>query len=158
MPRRKLNIKREVPRDRVYNNTVIGKFINCLMWDGKKSTAEKVIYDAIEYTQKAVSDKSDKLEIFNKAMNNVMPLIEVKSKRIGGANYQVPMEVSEPRRIRLAIRWILNVSRAKSGKPMAEALGQELIDASKGEGAAFKKKEDTHRMAEANKAFAHFKY
>jgi len=128
------------------------------MWDGKKSIAESVIYDAIEYTQKAVKDKSDKLEIFNKAMNNVMPLIEVKSKRIGGANYQVPMEVNETRRVRLAIRWLLNASRAKSGKTMAEALGQELIDASNGEGAAFKKKEDTHRMAEANKAFAHFRY
>lgn len=158
MPRRGLHLKREMKPDRVYKDPVIGKFINCLMLDGKKSVAEKIMYGAIDYTVQKAKVKEDKLEIFKKAMENVMPVVEVKSRRIGGANYQVPIEIPEYRRIRLAIRWLINASRARKGRPMAERLGQELLDASKGEGAAFKKKEDTHRMAEANKAFSHFRY
>ncbi|MDD5092181.1 MAG: 30S ribosomal protein S7 [Candidatus Wallbacteria bacterium] len=158
MPRRKINIKREMPLDRVYHAPLVGKFINCVMWQGKKATAELIVYGAIDYTVDKTKEKEDPLQIFNKAMANVMPSLEVKSRRIGGANYQVPLEVPEYRRIRLAIRWMITAARARKGKCMAEKLGQELLDAAKGEGAAFKKKEDTHRMAEANKAFAHFRY
>lgn len=147
-----------MPGDRLYKSPIVGKFINCLMWEGKKTIAEKIMYGAIDYTCEKTKETEDKLKVFNIAMNNVMPMIEVKSRRVGGANYQVPIEVPEYRRIRLAVRWIINASRAKKGKCMLEKLGQELLDASKGEGTAFKKKEDTHKMAEANKAFAHFRF
>ena len=153
--RRRRPEKREILPDPVYNNLTVAKFINNLMQGGKKSTAEKIFYGAI----KIIEDKTKKngLDIFNKALENVSPVVEVKSKRIGGATYQVPMEVSEDRKIALAMRWILNYSRSRKGKTMSNRLAAELIAASNNEGSSVKKKEDTHKMAEANKAFAHFR-
>jgi small subunit ribosomal protein S7 len=132
----------------------LGRFINYVMRDGKKSTAEKIVYTAFEKVHKAT--KEDPLKVFEKAVENASPLLEVVSKRVGGANYQVPHEVRPERRFILAIRWIIGAARTKKGKPMAEKLAEELIAASKNEGVAIKKKQDMHRMAEANRAFAHF--
>lgn len=138
-----------------YGSTKVEKFINSLMWSGKKSTARKVVYDAFEIIKEKTKTE-DPLEVFETALRNVGPQMEVRSRRIGGANYQVPREVRPERKQALAFRWILLAARAGKGKPMAEKLAAELISAAKGEGSAVKKKDDTHRMAEANKAFAHF--
>lgn len=141
--------------DPKYNNKLVAKFINCLMWDGKKSTAQRVFYDAMEIVSKKISD-SEPIDVFEKAINNVKPLIEVRSKRVGGASYQVPMQVNAKRRQSLAFRWILASARSKKGKPMCERLASELIDAYNEQGGAMTTRENVHRMAEANKAFAHF--
>ena len=137
-----------------YGNSAVQKLINYIILNGKRTVAEKIVYGAIEKATEAI--KAEPMEIFEQALHNVGPLVEVKSKRIGGANYQVPMEVSKDRRNTLAMRWIIAAARSAKGKPMAEKLAAEFISAYKGEGAAMKKKDDTHRMAEANKAFAHF--
>ncbi len=141
--------------DPKYNNKLASKFINCIMWDGKKSTAQKVFYDALDIIDKKVED-TGALEIFEKAVNNVKPMIEVRSKRVGGASYQVPMQVSSKRQQSLAFRWILASARSKKGKPMCERLASELMDAYNEHGGAMTTRENVHRMAEANKAFAHF--
>lgn len=141
--------------DAKYNNKLVSKFVNCLMWDGKKSTAQRVFYDAMDIIGKNIKD-AEALEVFEKAINNVKPLLEVRSKRIGGASYQVPMQVSSKRQQSLAFRWILAAARGKKGKPMCERLASELIDAYNEHGIAMTTRENVHRMAEANKAFAHF--
>lgn len=153
--RRKRKIKKTISFDFKYNSTIISKFINYLMKDGKKSTAQKVLYDSFDIINKSGKDV-DALEIFDQAIKNVSPLVEVKSRRIGGAHYQVPCEVRGDRRFTLASRWIIGAASKRKGKPMAQKLASEFLEASKNEGAAIKKKQDTHRMAEANKAFAHF--
>ncbi len=153
--RRKVN-NRNIPKpDIKYNSPKVGKFINNVMGSGKKETARKVVYSAFELI-KEKTENPNPLEIFDLAMKNASPLVEVRSRRIGGANYQVPREVRPERRLALAMRWILLAARAGKGKPMHIKLADELIAASKNEGAAIKKKEDTHKMAESNKAFAHF--
>ncbi len=141
--------------DPKFQNTVVAKFINRLMTRGKKSTAQRVLYDAFDLLAK---QQKDPMQIFDEAIKNISPALEVKSKRIGGANYQVPREVRGERKLTLAFRWIIEGSRAKKGKPMAEKLAEEFLAASKNEGTAIKKKQDMHRMAEANKAFAHFSW
>ena len=141
--------------DAKYNSKLVSKFVNCLMWDGKKSTAQRVFYDAMDIIGKNVQD-AEALEVFEKAINNVKPLIEVRSKRIGGASYQVPMQVNSKRQQSLAFRWILASARGKKGKPMCERLASELMDAYNEHGTAMTTRENVHRMAEANKAFAHF--
>jgi small subunit ribosomal protein S7 len=141
--------------DPKYNSKLASKFINCLMWDGKKSTAQKVFYDAMDIVSEKVKD-AGALEVFEKAVNNVKPLIEVRSKRVGGASYQVPMQVNSKRQQSLAFRWILASARSKKGKPMSQRLAAELIDAYNETGGAMTTRENIHRMAEANKAFAHF--
>jgi len=153
--RRKKKIKRIIDPDPKYNNTLVAQFINYLMKDGKKSVAQKVFYDAFEILSKEDKGK-DPLEVFDQAIKNVSPLVEVRSRRIGGARYQVPREVRGERRLTLAIRWLILAARAKKGKPMAQRLASELMDASQNTGAAVRKKQDIHRMADANKAFAHF--
>lgn len=155
--RRKRNIKRIIAPDPLYGNVLLAQFINHLMWDGKKTIARRVVYNALAtLAKKEKKESAEMVSVFESAIANVAPAVEVKSRRVGGATYQVPREVRGDRRITLAIRWILQVSRAKKGKPMAERLAEEFMLASKNEGAAIKKKLDTHRMAEANKAFAHF--
>lgn len=152
--RRKKKIQREIDPDPKYGNAAVAKFINYVMRRGKKSTAQKVVYRAFDLIQKKYNQ--DPLDVFNAAIQNAGPTLEVRSRRIGGATYQVPREVRGDRRIALAYRWILGAARSRKGKPMYEKLAEELVAASKNEGAAAKKKIDTHRMAEANKAFAHF--
>jgi small subunit ribosomal protein S7 len=156
VPRKGHIAKRDVLPDPIYNSKVVTKFINSIMLDGKKGVAQKVCYEAFEIIQ----NKSGKeaLEVFETAMNNVMPLLEVKARRIGGATYQVPIEVRPERRQTLGIRWILAATEKRGEKYMAEKLAGELYDASNNTGAAVKKREDTHKMAEANKAFAHYRY
>lgn len=141
--------------DSKYNNRIVAKFINCLMWDGKKSTAERVFYDAMDIIGKKVKD-AESLEVFETAINNVKPLLEVRSKRVGGASYQVPMQVRPKRQQTLSFRWILAAARGKKGRPMSDRLASELMDAYNKSGAAMTTRENVHRMAEANKAFAHF--
>jgi small subunit ribosomal protein S7 len=153
--RRKKKIKRDIASDPKYNNTLVAKFVNHLMKDGKKSVAQKVLYSAFDIIKESTKGK-DPLEIFDLAIKNASPLVEVRSRRIGGARYQVPREVRGERKITLAMRWIIQAARAKTGKPMHQRLAQELLDASKNQGVAVKKKQDTHKIAEANKAFAHF--
>jgi small subunit ribosomal protein S7 len=152
--RRKVKNRNIVTPDRKYGSVEIGKFINYIMWDGKKSTAEAIVYTALEGASKKVNVPV--VEMFKKVVENCSPVMEVRSRRIGGANYQVPREVRPERRLQLSLRWIIEASRGKKGKPMAEKLEEELVLGFKGEGTAVKKKEDVHRMAEANKAFAHF--
>lgn len=153
--RRKANYKRELLPDPIYNSEVVAKFINAIMDSGKKSVARKVMYDALKEIGKM--EKTDNpLGVFEEAIRNVGPALEVRSRRVGGANYQVPHEVRPERKQALAFRWIVIAARAKKGMPMAKRLATELIDASKNQGTSIKKKEDTHRMAEANRAFAHF--
>jgi len=154
MARRKKREKRIIVPDFVYNDLVVAKLINQIMRQGKKITARKIVYGAFNIIKEKT--KKDPLEIFGQAVKNATPLLEVKSKRIGGATYQVPREVKEDRGFTLALRWIIVAAKSKKGKPMAEKLAEELINAAKNEGSAIKKKEDTHRMAEANRAFAHF--
>jgi small subunit ribosomal protein S7 len=141
--------------DAKYNSKLASKFINTLMWQGKKSTAERVFYDAMDIVSKKLSD-AQPLEVFEKAVNNVKPLLEVRSKRVGGASYQVPMQVGPKRQQSLAFRWILQAARGKKGKPMSERLAMELMDAYEERGGAMTTRENIHKMAEANKAFAHF--
>ncbi len=152
--RRKIKKKNIVRADMVYNSERLAKFINNLMWDGKKETARKVVYSTLTLIKEKTT--LDPIEVFDLAIKNVGPLTEVRSRRIGGANYQVPREVRPERRQALAFRWILSAARSKKGQPMHIKLAEELILASKNEGAAVKKREDTHKMAESNKAFAHF--
>ena len=138
-----------------FNSKLVAKFINCIMWGGKKATAQKIVYDAMETIAKKVPD-AQPLEVFEKAINNVKPYVEVRSKRVGGANYQVPMQVNKRRQQSLAIRWILESIRSESGRPVSARLADELMAAAKNEGKSIQTKEQTHRMADANKAFAHF--
>ncbi|HHE54245.1 MAG TPA: 30S ribosomal protein S7 [Caldithrix abyssi] len=154
--RRRRPPKRKILPDPKYKDIVVAKFINNLMLDGKKSVAEKTFYLAMDLIEKKM--KKDPLEVFKQAMENVAPILEVKSRRVGGATYQVPVEVRADRRQALAIRWLINYSRSRSERTMAEKLANELMAAYKGEGASVKKREDTHKMAEANKAFAHFRW
>ncbi len=156
MPRQGPIAKRDVLPDPVYNSKVVTKFINSIMLDGKKGVAQKICYDAFELIVQRTG--KDALEVFEEAMNNVMPLLEVKARRIGGATYQVPIEVRPERRQTLGIRWMLIAARKRGEKLMAERVAGELMDASNNTGAAVKKREDTHKMAEANKAFAHYRY
>lgn len=156
MPRKGHVRNREVPSDTKFGSLVLTKFINKVMLDGKKSTAEQIVYEALEKSAKKL--EVTPLEVFDKAMENVKPLVEVKSRRVGGATYQVPIEVAPARAQALAIRWIITYSRAKTGMPMAERLSREFIDAYNGEGSSMKKREDTHKMAEANRAFAHYRW
>ena len=153
--RRKVTNRNIVEPDFVYNSTKLEKFINYIMWDGKKETARKVMYAAFDIVKEKTGNPNP-LEVFDLAMKNAGPLTEVRSKRIGGANYQVPREVRADRRLMLSMRWIRDAARSKKGSPMHLKLAEELILASKNEGIAIKKKDDTHKMAEANKAFAHF--
>lgn len=153
--RRKRNFKRDIAPDPKHGNVLIAKFVNHLMKGGKKTTAQKVIYDSFLILEK--KDKSP-LEIFDAAIKNVSPQLEVKSRRIGGANYQVPREVRGERKIALAIRWMIDAATKKKGKPMSEKLAEEFLLAANNEGTAIKKKLDTHRMADANRAFAHFNF
>ena len=153
--RRKINNRNIVNPDFIYNSQKLEKFINYVMWSGKKETARKVMYAAFDVIKEKTGNPNP-LEIFDLALKNAGPLTEVRSKRIGGANYQVPVEVRAERRVALAMRWIRDAARGGKGRPMHLKLADELIAASKNEGAAIKKKEDTHKMAEANKAFAHF--
>jgi small subunit ribosomal protein S7 len=146
--------KHIIEPDRLYNDVLVSKMINKVMQEGKKSTAQTIVYKSFEIIKEKT--KKEPLEVFRQAIENVSPLLEVKPKRIGGATYQVPMEVRGDRKIALAFRWILDAARSKKGKAMAEKLAQELMDCLNNEGSAIKKKNDTHRMAEANKAFAHF--
>ena len=153
--RRRRPEKREILPDPVYNDLVVTKFVNNLMTSGKKSISEKIFYKSLEIA--AIKSKEDDgLAIFKKALENVAPVLEVKSKRIGGATYQVPVEISKNRKMALAMRWIIQYSKSRKGQTMADRLAAELVAASNNEGSSIKKKEDTHKMAEANKAFAHF--
>ena len=154
--RRRRPEKREILPDPVYGDLIVAKFINNLMKQGKKSLAEKIFYQSIEKIKKQ-GKVDDGIELFKKALENVAPVLEVKSKRIGGATYQVPIEISEARRMALAMRWIIGYSKSRKGQTMADRLAAELLAAANNDGSAVKKKEDTHRMAEANKAFAHFR-
>ena len=156
MPRRKKVEKRKLIPDPKFKSVLATQFMNNLMRKGKKSTAERIFYQAIDLVQKKTGQPG--LDLFQKALNNVKPILEVKSRRVGGATYQVPVEVRHGRQTALAIRWLINFAKERSGKTMADKLASELIAASKNEGGAIKKKEDTHRMAEANKAFAHFRW
>jgi small subunit ribosomal protein S7 len=153
--RRKVNNRNIVNPDFIYNSQKLEKFINYIMWSGKKETARKVMYSAFDVIKEKTGNPNP-LEVFDLALRNAGPMTEVRSKRIGGANYQVPVEVRAERRVALAMRWIRDAARGGKGRPMHLKLADELIAASKNEGAAIKKKEDTHKMAEANKAFAHF--
>ena len=156
MPRKGNTPKREVLPDPVYGNIVVSKLINSIMLDGKKSTAQKIVYGAFDQIKEQTGE--DPLDVFNKAMENIMPQLEVKARRVGGANYQVPVEVRPARRQTLGLRWLTAYTRARGEKTMSERLAKELMDAANGTGASVKKKEDTHKMAEANKAFAHFRW
>lgn len=156
MPRKGHIAKRTVPADAVYQSDLVTKFINSMMWQGKKSTAENIFYKSLEKLQERGGDEP--LKLFTKAVENAKPLLEVKTRRVGGANYQVPIEVAPDRRTSLAIRWIVSYARGRGEKGMIEKLTNELLDAANGKGAAIKKKEDVHRMAEANKAFAHYRW
>ena len=153
--RRPVKNRNIVGPDLKFNSVRVEKFINSVIWDGKKSTARKVVYDALDIIKEKTKTENP-VELFETAIRNVSPMMEIRSRRVGGANYQVPREVNPGRKQALAFRWILLAARGGKGKPMADKLAQELIAASNNEGSAFKKKEDTHRMAEANKAFAHF--
>ena len=154
--RRRRPEKREILPDPVYGDLIVAKFINNLMKQGKKSLAEKIFYQSINKIKKQ-GKVDDGIELFKKALENVAPVLEVKSKRIGGATYQVPIEISEARRMALAMRWIIGFSKSRKGQTMADRLAAELLAAANNDGSAVKKKEDTHRMAEANKAFSHFR-
>ncbi|MCL0062820.1 30S ribosomal protein S7 [Peptococcaceae bacterium] len=156
MPRRGSVPKRDVLPDPVYNSKAITKLIGQVMRDGKRSLAERIVYTAMDIIKEKTG--RDPLEVFEEALKNVMPVLEVKARRVGGATYQVPVEVRPDRRQTLAIRWITNYSRERKGRNMAERLASELMDAAQGTGGAVKKKEDTHKMAEANKAFAHYRW
>lgn len=156
MPRRRVVAKREVLPDPKFGDVTLAKFMNHVMISGKKSTAESIIYGAMELVKTKLN--RDPLEVFNEALENIAPLVEVKSRRVGGATYQVPVEVRASRRTALAMRWLVDYSRKRGEKSMPHRLAGELMDASQGKGAAVKKREDVHRMAEANKAFSHYRF
>ena len=154
--RKRQATKRDVLPDPIYNSKVVTKLINQIMKDGKKGTAQRILYDAFDIIK--TKTNTEPMEVFEKAMNNIKPALEVKSRRVGGANYQVPVEVKPDRAQALAFRWLAQYARLRNGHSMAENLANEIIDASNGTGASVKKKEDTHKMAEANKAFAHYRF
>jgi small subunit ribosomal protein S7 len=156
MPRKRVITRKEVMRDPKYKSQMANRFVNCLMKAGKKSLAQKILYDSFGIVEKRT--KEDPLALFQKAMNNVKPVVEVKSRRVGGSTYQVPTEVRPSRSQALSIRWLISFARARGEKSMAAKLAGEFIDAANGRGGAVKKREDTHRMAEANKAFAHYRW
>ena len=156
MPRKGYIAKREVLADPIYNSVVVTKLINNIMLDGKKGVAQKIVYDAFDIIKEKTG--RDPLEVFTEALNNIMPVLEVKARRVGGATYQVPMEVRPERRQTLGLRWLTRYSRERSEKTMKERLANELMDALNGTGGSVKKREDTHKMAESNKAFAHYRW
>ena len=156
MPRRGYIAKREVIADPMYNSKLVTKLVNNVMLDGKKTVAQKIVYDAFDIIKE--KEQKDPLEVFEEALNSVMPVLEVKARRVGGATYQVPLEIRPERRQTLGLRWLVSYARNRQEKTMAEKLAAEILDAIAGNGGAFKKKEDMHRMAEANKAFAHYKW
>ncbi len=156
MPRRRVAARREVLPDPIYNSIMVTKFINGVMWEGKKAVAEKIFYGAMERLAEKTGEEA--LKAFKKAIDNVAPALEVKSRRIGGATYQVPLEVSRDRRHTLAIRWIVNYARTRNEKTMTDKLVGELLDATNNRGGSVKKKDEVHRMADANKAFAHYRF
>jgi small subunit ribosomal protein S7 len=156
MPRKGYVERREVKPDPLYANPLVQKFVNCIMYDGKRSTAQQIVYGALGLVKEKTND--DPLKVFKKALENVKPALEVKSRRVGGANYQVPVEVNRNRQTSLSIRWIIGYARSRGEKSMVEKLTGELLDASNNRGGAVKKRDDTHRMAEANKAFAHYRW
>ena len=156
MPRKGFVPRRTIPGDAVYDSDLVEKFINSMMWDGKRSTAQRIFYSAMDIIAQKTSEEP--LKTFKKAVENVKPLLEVKTRRVGGANYQVPVEVNNFRRQSLAIRWLIGYARDRGGKTMTDRLADELLDAANNRGGAIKKKEDVHRMAEANKAFAHYRW
>ena len=154
--RKRQAVKRDVLADPIYNSKVVTKLVNRMMIGGKRGKAQTILYEAFDIVKEKTGEEP--MEVFNKAMENIKPLLEVKSRRVGGSNYQVPVEVSAERSQALGLRWLVNYARLRGGKGMAENLANEIIDASNGTGAAVKKREDTHKMAEANKAFAHFRW
>ena len=156
MPRRSRATKRTITPDARYHSTELARFMHKIMLNGKKSTAERIVYGALDIIEKEL--KKDPLDVFEQALRNATPVLEVKPRRVGGATYQVPVDIRADRRVALAMRWLINSSRARKGKPMAERLAAELMDAYRGQGTTIKKKEDTHRMAEANKAFVHYRW
>jgi len=156
MPRKGHVTKREQIPDPRYNDLLVEKLINCVMWDGKKSIASRIVYNALELVEKKV--KEEGLKVFYKALDNVKPELEVKARRVGGATYQVPVEVRQNRKISLGIRWLIRYARERTERTMVEKLASEIIDAYNNKGGAVKKREDTHKMAEANKAFAHYRW
>ena len=156
MPRRRFVAKRELLPDPVYNSQLVTKFVNVVMRAGKKTVAERILYDALEAVKQKTSD--DPLKVFKRAVDNVKPQLEVKSRRVGGSTYQVPVEVSPERQLSLSMRWLIDYSRARGEKSMRDRLAAELMDAANNRGGAAKKKDDTHRMAEANKAFSHYRW
>jgi small subunit ribosomal protein S7 len=156
MPRRARVTRRVILPDPIYANFGVAKFVNCLMLNGKKSVAQSILYDAFERIRR--SSRKEPLDVFDQAMRNVTPIIEVKPKRVGGATYQVPVEIRHDRRQALARRWIIRYARARNGRSMSDKLASELMDAANGVGASIKRKEDTHKMAESNRAFTHFRY
>jgi small subunit ribosomal protein S7 len=156
MPRRRVVVKRKILADPKFQDRLVAKFINDLMRQGKKSTAEQICYGAFDQVEAKLKD--DPLKVFKKALDNVKPVVEVKSRRVGGATYQVPVEVRQDRRVALAMRWLIEYSRARGEKTMTEKLAGEIMDAASNRGNAVKKREDTHKMAEANKAFAHYRW
>lgn len=154
--RKRRAIKRDVLPDPIFNSKVVTKLVNQVMQDGKKGTAQRILYEAFDIVKEKTG--KDPMEVYNQALENIKPALEVKSRRVGGSNYQVPIEVSEERAQTLALRWLVNYARLRNGRGMAEKLANEIIDAANETGGAFKKREDTHRMAEANKAFAHYRW
>lgn len=156
MPRKGIIGRREVQPDPIYSNPLVQKFVNCIMYQGKRSVAQEIVYDALEIMKERAND--DPLKIFKKAVDNVKPALEVKTRRVGGANYQVPVEVNRIRQTSLSLRWIIGYARERGEKSMKDRLAAELLDAANNRGGAIKKRDDTHRMAEANKAFAHYRW
>ncbi len=156
MPRRGKSVKRTIPPDAKFNSVLVQTLINKVMHNGKKSTAERIVYQAMD--QMAERTKEDPRQVVEQAIRNTMPILEVRPRRVGGATYQIPLEVRPARQVSLAMRWLLIAARARSGRPMAERLSAELLDAYREQGSAIKKREDTHRMAEANKAFVHYRW
>ena len=154
--RKRRAVKRDVLPDPIYNSKVVTKLVNAIMLDGKKGTAQKILYEAFEIVEKQTGKNA--MDVYNEALKNISPALEVKSRRVGGSNYQVPMEVNDERAQTLALRWLVNYAKLRNGKGMAINLANEIIDAANGVGGAVKKREDTHKMAEANKAFAHYRW
>jgi len=154
--RKRRAVKRDVLPDPIYNSKVVTKLVNAIMLDGKKGTAQKILYEAFDIVEKQTGKKA--MDVYAEAMKNISPALEVKSRRVGGSNYQVPMEVTDERAQTLALRWLVNYAKLRNGKGMAINLANEIIDAANGVGGAVKKREDTHKMAEANKAFAHYRW
>ncbi len=156
MPRKGYIAKRDVLQDPIYNSKLVTRLINRIMLDGKRGTAQTILYNAFEIVEEKTGKQP--MEVFEQALENIMPVLELKLRRVGGANYQVPVEVSEDRRLTLALRWLVNYSRLRNDKTMEQRLANEIIDASNGLGGSVKKRDDTHKMAEANKAFAHYRW